>query len=54
MTDIVYKQASITMQTAKNIETIKDEFARRGIPMQGPAIIGKAVNELLERIESNG
>lgn len=54
MPDLVYKQASITIQTAKNIETIKDEFARRGIPMQAPAIIGKAVNELLEKIESNG
>jgi predicted DNA binding CopG/RHH family protein len=54
MPDIVYKQASITIQTAKNIETIKDEFAKRGIPMQAPAILGKAVNELLAKLESNG
>lgn len=54
MPDLSYKQASITVQTAKNIETIKDEFAKRGIPMQAPAIIGKAVNELLEKMKSNG
>lgn len=54
MPDLAYKQASITIQTAKNIETLKDEFAKRGIPMQAPAIIGKAVNELLEKMVSNG
>ena len=54
MAELSYKQATITMQTSRNIEAIKDELAKRGTPMQSPAIIGMAVNELLEKMVANG
>lgn len=50
MPDIVYKQASITIQTAKNIDLLKDKFAKDGMPLQAPAIIGLAIKDLMEKM----
>ena len=50
MPNIVYKQASISTQTATNIDLLKDKFARDGMPLQAPAIIGLAIRDLMEKM----
>lgn len=50
MPEIVYKQASITVQTAKNIDSLKAKFAQDGMPLQAPAIIGLAIKDLMEKM----
>ena len=50
MPDIVYKQASITIQTANNIDLLKAKFAKDGMPLQAPAIIGLAIRDLMEKM----
>lgn len=46
-----YKQASITKQTAEKIEKIKQEFEKKGTPMQAPTIIGMAINKMAEELK---
>ena len=40
-----YKQVSVTKETAEKIAALKNQFAKKGEPLQAPAIIGRAINE---------
>lgn len=45
-----YKQVSVTPETRDKIDAIKGEFAKKGTPMQGPAIVGAAINLYADKI----
>ena len=46
-----YKQVSITPQTAEKIDELKVKFAKKGTPIQPPAIIGMAINKMSEEMK---
>lgn len=46
-----YKQVSVTKETADKIDTLKREFAKKGEPIQSPAIIGKAINDFAKSLK---
>lgn len=45
-----YKQVSVTPETKGKIDAIKSELAKKGTPMQGPAIVGAAVNLYADKV----
>lgn len=45
-----YKQVSVTPETREKIDAIKDELAKKGTPMQGPAIVGAAINLYADKV----
>lgn len=43
-----YKQISVTPETKVKIDSLKEQFANDGVPMQAPAIVGAAVKMYAE------
>lgn len=45
-----YKQVSITQPAADLIERLKILYGKKGTPMQSPAILGIALNDLAKKM----
>ena len=50
MASTEYKQVCITLPAAELLEQLKAVYGKIGTPLQSPAILGIALNELAQRL----
>lgn len=48
-----YKQVCITQPAVELLERLKALYAKKGTPMQSPAILGIALNDLAKKMEQD-